>query len=180
MDVAGTLRTFHEMTTALLMLKQHLNCFLPDGQTLLTRAAQAGDMDMACVLLDLGADIHLPARDGDNAALAAAKSGQWALHTELVWRGAKANCSDRSGYPSTYYLLRAFAESHGGNGMPLASLIRYLIRRGHCFDRPVRNPDDEDRKSAPTIPMYEVLHGAAEPLSLYAPPDLRAGSKRRR
>lgn len=152
-------------------IRAHINCYLDDGSTLLTRAAKAGNLLLIKVLVQLGADLRLPDQHGDSALAAAAKTGQWPACAELLSLKANPNTSDAEGYPALFYMAQAFASASGETpeNQALAHLIRHVRIQGHHFDHDVRNPDTSTMAQQPGINIADLLVSNAGQFGLYAP-----------
>lgn len=130
---------------------ENINRWQVSGQTLLTRAAQAGDQLLVGALIKCGAAHHLPDRHGDNALHAAVKSGQWPVCDQLLALGANPNSSDRSGVCSLTYLAQAFATGDEKTAPRVATLLGSILAKGYRLNRAVNDPDDPARQTQTTI-----------------------------
>ena len=113
----------------------NINRWQISGQTLLTRAAQAGDLMLVTALVDCGAALHLPDEHGNNALHAAVKAGAWSVCSYLLALGANPNTSDRSGISTLNYLAEAVAESDPETAILVESLITPLLAKGYRLNR---------------------------------------------
>jgi ankyrin repeat protein len=119
----------------------NINRWQVSGQTLLTRAAQAGDQLLVDALIHCGAAHHLHDQHGNNALHAAVKAGKWSVCHHLLALGANPNTSDRSGISTLTYLAQAFAKGDEQAAIIVATLLAPLLARGYRLDRVVKNPD---------------------------------------
>jgi ankyrin repeat protein len=76
-------------------LQDDIDRYGNDGQTMLTSAAQGGDLARMEVLIGLGARLNMPAADGDMPLMAAVKAGQWDAAIKLLNLGARHALADR-------------------------------------------------------------------------------------
>jgi hypothetical protein len=141
---------FLEALAASTTIQEDIDRFQGHGHTLLTQAAQSGNIKVIDILAKLRADIHLPDSKGDTALLAAAKARQWDACACLLQLGAKPNRTDRDGCSSLFHIARAFTEvSDSVQADHLASLIESLLKAGFVFDQ--ANPDTQTRGACPTL-----------------------------
>ena len=130
---------------------ENINRWQVSGQTLLTRAAQAGDQLLVGALIECGAAHYLPDRHGDNALHAAIKAGQWPVCDQLLALGANPNTSDRSGVCSLTYLAQAFATGDEKTAPRVATLLGSILAKCYRLDHAVNDPDDPARQTQTTI-----------------------------
>ena len=144
----------------------NINRWQTSGQTLLTRAAQAGDLPLVEALITCGAAIYLPDQHGNNALHAAVKAGKWSVCSHLLALGANPNTSDRSGVSTLTYLALAFARGDEQTAAFVASLLGSLLAKGHRLDRVVNDPDDLEEGTETTI--LKILRSDLNRYVLYA------------
>jgi ankyrin repeat protein len=133
----------------------NINRWQVSGQTLLTRAAQAGDQLLVEALINCGAAHYLPDQHGNNALHAAVKAGKWSVCSHLLALGANPNTSDRNGVSTLPYLAQAFAEGDETTALLVATLLAPLLAKGYRLDRFVRNLDPARSREWTTI--LEIL-----------------------
>jgi ankyrin repeat protein len=144
----------------------NINRWQTSGQTLLTRAAQAGDLLLVDALINCGATIYLPDQHGNNALHAAAKAGKWSVCSHLLALDANPNTSDRSSVSTLTYLAQAFARGDEQTAAFVASLLGSLLAKGHRLDRVVNDPDALEEGTETTI--LEILRSDLNRYVLYA------------
>jgi ankyrin repeat protein len=144
----------------------NINRWQTSGQTLLTRAAQAGDLPLVEALITCGAAIYLPDQHGNNALHAAVKAGKWSVCSHLLALGANPNTSDRSGVSTLTYLAQAFARGDEQTAAFVASLLGPLLAKGHRLDRVINDPDDLEEGTETTI--LKILRSDLNRYVLYA------------
>ena len=142
----------------------NINRWQTSGQTLLTCAAQAGDLLLVEALTKCGATIYLPDQHGNNALHAAVKAGQWSVCGHLLALGANPNTSDRSGVSTLAYLAQAFAEDDEQTADIVATLLAPLLAKGHRLDHFVNDPDDLEE----VITILDILRSDLSRYALYA------------
>jgi ankyrin repeat protein len=142
----------------------NINRWQVSGQTLLTRAAQAGDPLLVDALINCGATIYLPDQHGNNALHAAVKAGKWSVCSHLLALGANPNTSDRSGVSTLTYLAQAFARGDEQTAAFVASLLAPLLAKGHRLDRVVNDPDALEEETK----ILEILRSDLNRYVLYA------------
>jgi ankyrin repeat protein len=123
---------------------KNINRWQVSGQTLLTRAVQAGDQMLVNALVKCGASFHLPDQHGNNALHAAVKAHEWSVCSHLLELGANPNTSDRSGVSTLTYLAQAFAEGDQDTAIRVATLIAPLLAKGYRLDRVVYFSEDSE------------------------------------
>jgi serine/threonine-protein phosphatase 6 regulatory ankyrin repeat subunit B len=140
---------------------ENINRWQVSGQTLLTRAAQAGDQLLVDALINCGAALHLPDQHGNNALHAAVKAGMWSVCGHLLALDANPNTSDRSGVSTLAYLDQAFTEGDEQTAAFVESLLAPLLAKGYRLDRVVIDPDDSEEETETTIPeiLQSDMHG---------------------
>ncbi len=144
---------------------KNINRWQVSGQTLLTRAAQAGDQMLVDALVKCGASFHLPDQHGNNALHAAVKAHEWSVCSHLLELGANANTSDRNGASTLTYLAQAFAKEDEQTAIRVATLIAPLLTKGYRLDRVVPNPDSATPWIGTTI--LEILQSDLNRYSSY-------------
>jgi len=143
----------------------NINRWQVSGQTLLTRAAQAGDLPLVEALITCGAASHLPDQHGNNALHAAVKAGKWSVCSYLIKRGANPNSSDRSGVSSLTYLAQAFATGDEETAMIVAKIIAPLLAKGYRLDRVIEDFEALELDSATSI--LKILQSDLNRYALY-------------
>lgn len=133
----------------------NINRWQMSGQTLLTRAAQAGDQMLVNMLIKCGASYHLPDQHGNNALHAAVKAGKWSVCSDLLARGANPNSSDRNGVSTLTYLAKAFAKGDEKTATIVAKLMSPLLAKGYGLNRVVQDPEAVEQRRSTTI--LEIL-----------------------
>ena len=130
---------------------ENINRWQVSGQTLLTRAAQAGDQMLVEALITCGADLHLPDQHGNNALHAASKARQWSVCRYLLANGANPNTSDRSRVSTLTYLAKAFSNGDEETAIYVAKLIAPLMTKVYRFDPVVLDPEATEGWTMTTI-----------------------------
>jgi hypothetical protein len=142
--------TFLEALHEFRALQESIDRYLGDGQTLLTRAAQSGDLALMDVLIGLGARLNMPAADGDYPLMAAVKNRQWDAAIKLVNLGARHALSDRHARSLAFHVCQGFSQVGGPRDADrAATLIEMLLDQGMAFDQV--NPDNQSRARFPTL-----------------------------
>ena len=142
--------TFLEALHEFRALQESIDRYLGDGQTLLTRAAQSGDLALMDVLIGLGARLNMPAADGDYPLMAAVKNRQWDAAIKLVNLGARHALSDRHARSLAFHVCQGFSQVGGPQDADrAATLIEMLLDQGMAFDQV--NPDNQSRARFPTL-----------------------------
>jgi ankyrin repeat protein len=144
----------------------NINRWQTSGQTLLTRAAQAGDLPLVEALITCGAAIYLPDQHGNNALHAAVKAGKWSVCSHLLALGANPNTSDRSRVSTLTYLAQAFARGDEQTAAFVVSLLGPLLAKGHRLEVVVNDPDDLEEGTETTI--LKILRSDLNRYVLYA------------
>jgi ankyrin repeat protein len=149
LKVVGLQATYEADRRKFLVIQANINRYQANGQTLLTQAALAGDIEMIGILVRLRANVQLPNQSGHNAAAVAASAGQFAAVAELLSHGIHANKAGPDGRSAQYYVAAAIADSNGPDVKAMASLVRYLLRKGYRFN--AANPVYASSKQYPTL-----------------------------
>lgn len=131
-------------------LQDAIDRYCEDGQTLLTRAAQAGNLALVDVLIGLGARLNMPAADGDYPLMAAVKNRQWDVAIKLIKLGARHELADRQARSLAFHVCQDFTQLGGPpDADRAATLIEMLLDRDVAFDQV--NPDPQTRKRFPRL-----------------------------
>jgi ankyrin repeat protein len=138
---------------------ENINRWQVSGQTLLTRAAQAGDLPLVKALIGCGARYQLPDQHGNNALHAAVKAGKWPVCSHLLELGANPNTSDRRGVSTLTYLGQAFAEGDEQTTDSVATLLTSLLLKGYRLDPVDTHPDYPGQKA---LTMCHLAQGFAK------------------
>lgn len=77
----------------------------PDGDTLLTRSIRTGNMDLAQMVIDMGADVNIPLRNGRTALMTAAGIGDVGMVQTLIAAGAKIDWRKSGGNTALMYAV---------------------------------------------------------------------------
>lgn len=168
---SGQWDAFLVLQEQFIAIQAHINCYLEDGSTALTRAAKTSNLPLLTLLVKgLNADLRLPDRHGDNAISVAAKHNQWAACSELLSLGANPYTSDADGYPALYYVAKAFSNGGGdtAENRALAYLIRQARIRGYHFNYAVANHDESSKYEQPWINIADILASNPEQILKYA------------
>jgi len=144
---------------------KNINRWQVSGQTLLTRAAQAGDQLLVDALIKCGAALHLPDQHGNNALHAAVKAGKWSVCSHLLACGANPDTSDRSGVSTLTYLAQAFAREDEQTAALVVNLLAPLVAKAHRLDRVVK--DRTDSAGWKRITILEILKANLKRYVLY-------------
>jgi ankyrin repeat protein len=157
--IKNTLQTSH-LIDAYNKIESHLhpeniNRWQVSGQTLLTRAAQAGDQMLVKALITCGADLHLPDQHGNNALHAASKARQWSVCRYLLANGANPNTSDRSGVSTLTYLAKAFSNGDEETAIHVAKLMAPLMAKVYRLGPVILDPEATEVWTMTTI--LEIL-----------------------
>jgi ankyrin repeat protein len=140
------LTAFQEFQT----LQDNIDRYIGDGHTLLTSAAQAGDLALMEVLIGLGARLNMPAANGDMPLMAAVKAGQWNAAIELLNLGARHALADRQARSLAFHVCQGFAQlTDSRQADRAATLLEMLLDRNVAFDQV--NPDPQSRTHFPTL-----------------------------
>ena len=145
---------------------KNINRWQVSGQTLLTRAAQAGDQMLVNALVKCGASFHLPDQHGNNALHAAVKSHKWSVCSDLLELGANPNTSDRSGVSTLTYLAQAFANEDQETAIRVATLMAPLLAKGYRLDRVVYIPSASEIRYTKTT-ILAILQSDLNRYTLY-------------
>ncbi len=145
---------------------ENVNRWQVSSQTLLTRAAQAGDQILVNALITFGAAYHLPDQHGNNALHAAVKARQWSVCSYLLARGADPNTSDRSGHSTLTYLAQAFAKGDEETAIIVAKLIAPLLAKGYRLDRVDQDFEAPELDSSVTT-ILEILQSDLNRYAVY-------------
>jgi ankyrin repeat protein len=140
------LTAFQEFQT----LQDNIDRYIGDGHTLLTSAAQAGDLALMEVLIGLGARLNMPAANGDMPLMAAVKAGQWNAAIKLLNLGARHALADRQARSLAFHVCQGFAQlTDSRQADRAATLLEMLLDRNVAFDQV--NPDPQSRTHFPTL-----------------------------
>jgi ankyrin repeat protein len=131
-------------------LQDDIDRYGKDGQTMLTSAAQGGDLARMDVLIGLGARLNMPAADGDMPLMAAVKAGQWDAAIKLLNLGARHALADRQARSLAFHACKGFAQvTDPRQADRAATLIEMLLDKNVAFDQV--NPDPQSRARCPTL-----------------------------
>jgi hypothetical protein len=132
------------------ILQDNIDRYTGDGHTLLTSAAQAGDLALMEVLIGLGARLNMPAANGDMPLMAAVKAGQWDAAIKLLNLGARHALADRQARSLAFHVCQGFAQlADSRQADRAATLIEMLLDRNVAFDQV--NPDPQSRTRFPRL-----------------------------
>ena len=132
------------------ILQDNIDRYTGDGHTLLSSAAQAGDLALMEVLIGLGARLNMPAANGDMPLMAAVKARQWDAAIKLLNLGARHALADRQARSLAFHVCQGFAQLTGSRQADRAAmLIEMLLDRNVAFDQV--NPDPQSRARFPTL-----------------------------
>ena len=131
-------------------LQDDIDRYGNDGQTMLTSAAQGGDLARMAVLIELGARLNMPAADGDMPLMAAVKAGQWDAAIKLLNLGARHALADRQARSLAFHACQGFAQvTDPRQADRAATLFEMLLDKNVAFDQV--NPDPQSRARCPTL-----------------------------
>lgn len=132
------------------ILQDNIDRYTGDGHTLLTSAAQAGDLALMDALIGLGARLNMPAANGDMPLMAAVKARQWDAAIKLLHLGARHALADRQARSLAFHACQGFAQlSDSRQADRAATLIEMLLDRNVAFDQV--NPDPQSRTRFPRL-----------------------------
>ena len=131
-------------------LQDNIDRYTGDGHTLLTSAAQAGDLALMDALVGLGARLNMPAANGDMPLMAAVKARQWNAAIKLLDLGARHALADRQARSLAFHVCQGFAQlTDSRQADRAATLLEMLLDRNVAFDQV--NPDPQSRARFPTL-----------------------------
>jgi ankyrin repeat protein len=132
------------------ILQDNIDRYTGDGHTLLTSAAQAGDLALMDALIGLGARLNMPAANGDMPLMAAVKARQWNAAIKLLALGARHALADRQARSLAFHVCQGFAQlTDSLQADRAATLIEMLLDRNVAFDQV--NPDLQSRVRFPRL-----------------------------
>lgn len=132
------------------ILQDNIDRYTGDGHTLLTSAAQAGDLALMDALIGLGARLNMPAANGDMPLMAAVKARQWDAAIKLLDLGARHALADRQARSLAFHVCQGFAQlTDSRQADRAATLLEMLLDRNVAFDQV--NPDPQSRARFPTL-----------------------------
>lgn len=132
------------------ILQDNIDRYTGDGHTLLTSAAQAGDLALMDALVGLGARLNMPAANGDMPLMAAVKARQWDAAIKLLDLGARHALADRQARSLAFHVCQGFAQlSDSRQADRAATLLEMLLDQNVAFDQV--NPDPQSRARFPRL-----------------------------
>jgi len=131
-------------------------------------AARQGDLEIARLLVDSGADLNAVGGDGKNALALAIFNGNYAVASFLIDKGADVNQADAQRFTPLFWAVDRRNMEKGSNGFawlttedPLP-LIRKLLEAGANPNAVVNNtPRSRNRGGSPRIVFASALMRAA-------------------